>query len=221
MSFKGEVEAKCPKGCEPFRSDVWSFINGDQSPALREALLARECNLLLCPECNTAFIPEEAYVYFEPQAELLGFVFPESYRDRGAYWLSKMHDDFLAMRQALGGEMTLDVEPQIFFGVEELAVLLEAEDYRAEEREVMECLAKELGLSVYRASPSFSRRNGVPRSLPYVPCEGAQASRRSVIEGLKKLVAANERLTLYSDYLKELKSSDSGGLPPASTVKPS
>ena len=221
MSFKGEIEVRCPKGCEPFTTEIWSFIRGDQSPALREAVLARECNLLLCPACDTAFIPEEPYVYFEPQAELLAFVFPESYRDRRDYWLGKMRDDFLLMREALGGEITLDVEPQIFFGFEELAELLEREDYRAEEREVMECLAGELGLSLYRVSPSFSRRSGIPRSLPYATRDGAPATLRSVMEGLEKLVGANDRLTSYGAYLKSLKSSDPGEfLPPPAGLPP-
>lgn len=214
MSFKGEIETQCPKGCEPFETEIWSFIRGDSSPALREALLAREMNLLLCPSCDAAFFPEEPYVYFEPQAEILAFVFPESFRDREDYWRKKMGEDFTTMKTALGPELPIAQEPEIFFGLEELALLLEGEDYRATEREVMECLANELGLSLYHVSPQYARQNGVPASLPYVG--GRPATRESVIRGLEKLIAANDRLAAFGEYLKSLRSYAGHGLPPES-----
>src|SRR5579885_2279700 len=133
MSFKGEIEARCPKGCEAFTTEVWSFIRGDQSPELRDAILWRECNLLLCPECGAAFFPEAAYIYYEPAAELMAFVFPESFREKADFWRKKMHEDFVTIKQSLGKEVTLLQEPEIFFGHEELAVLLEKEDFRGEE----------------------------------------------------------------------------------------
>lgn len=212
MSFKGEIEARCPHGCEPFTTEVWSFIRGDQSPELREAVLWRECNLLICPGCEKAFFPEASYIYFEPQAELLAFVFPESYRAKEAYWRGKMHEDFVTMREKLGGEMTLVQEPELFFGIDELAELLEKEDFRGEEREVMEHFAKDLGLSLYRVSAAHARREGVPRELPYA---GKTATRASVLAGLEKLVAANDRLAGYVDYLARLRADASGALPPA------
>lgn len=220
MSFKGEIEAQCPKGCEPFTAEVWSFIRGDQSPALRDTILARECNLLLCDQCDTAFIPPEPYVYFEPQAEILAFVFPESDRAKESFWRQKMHDDFLVMGAGLGPELSIDVEPEIFFGLEELAELLEKEDYLGEEREVMEFIAKDLGLSLYQVSPRHSRQNGVPRSLPFDSSLGKKATRESVIRGLEKLIAANDALTTFGRYLEDLKPDGSDGLPPPSTVKP-
>ena len=220
MSFKGEIQARCPNGCEPFEAEVWSFIRGDQSLALREAVLARECNMLLCPDCSAPFIPPEPYVYFEPQAEILAFVFPESDRPKEEFWRRKMQEDFLAMRTGLGPELSVDVEPEIFFGLEELAQLLEKEDYLGEEREVMEFIAKGLGLSLYQVSPRHSRQTGVPRSLPFDPARGKEAARESVILGLEKLIAANDALTTFGKYLEVLKSADSDGLPPPSTFKP-
>src|SRR4051812_24462663 len=206
MSFKGQIEARCPKGCEPFTTEVWSFIRGDQSPELRDAILWRECNLILCETCSLAFFPENAYIYYEPPAELLAFVFPESYRAKEAFWRAKMHEDFVAVKQTLGKVISIDQEPEIFFGHEELAELLEKEDYRGEEREVMEALAGELGLSLYQVSPSFSRERGVPRSLPFLAGKkGAKADRAAVVAGLEKLLAANDRLREYQSYFERLK----------------
>ncbi|MEK7857938.1 MAG: CpXC domain-containing protein [Elusimicrobiota bacterium] len=215
MSFKGEIEAKCPKGCEAFTAEVWSFIRGDQSQDLRLAVMFRECNMILCPGCQAAFFAPAPYVYFESQLELLAFVFPESYKEKEAYWRDKMHEDFEVFKTSLGAEVSLDVEPEIFFGTEGLALLLENEDYRGEEREVMEFVAKELGLSLYRVSPVYAREKNLPSALPF---EGGAADRASVIAGLKKLLAANDRLTAYQAYL-DMFAAGKAPLPPASKIK--
>ena len=220
MSFKGEIEAVCPNNCESFRAEVWSFIHGEESPQLRMALLARECNLIVCPSCEAIFFPPEPYVYFESRAEILAFVFPETYRPREAYWREKMNSDFKAMKENLGAMIPVDVEPGIFFGIEDLALLLEGEDYRGEEREVMECIAQGLGLFLYRVSPQYARRNKVPGSLPYVLAGGSQATRESVIHGLQAVLAANDQLRAYQEFLEILKSSASHKLPPASKIRP-
>ncbi|MBI3550986.1 MAG: hypothetical protein HY077_00585 [Elusimicrobia bacterium] len=219
MSLRGRIEAKCPKGCEPFDAELYSFIRGDTDPDLRLQVKARECNLLICDECEKPFFPEEPYIYFEPAAELLAFVFPESFRPNERYWREKMHADFEEMRKVLGAEFPLTVEPIIFFGVDGLAELLDFEDFRGEEREVMEWIAKDLGLSLYRVSPRYARDNDVPGSLPFsANGSRAAATRQGVIAGLEKLLAANDRLGAYRRYFDDLKSSKAG-LPPPSTLK--
>lgn len=214
MSFKGEIEARCPGGCEPFAAEVWSYIRGDKSLELRDAVLARECNLLLCPACNAAFFPEAPYVYFEPTADILAFVFPEAYSDKREYWEGKMRADFEVLKTNLGKDLPLEVEPVLFFGPEGLGALLEDEDFRGEEREVMEFIAAELKLSLYRVSPRFAREKRVPGSLPYV---GKRATRESVIAGLEKIAAANDRLTAYVGFLERLRAG--GSLPPGSAAQ--
>ena len=206
MSFKGQIEAKCPAGCEPFTTEVWSFVNGSQSEDLRNAVLFRELNLIICPHCEKPFLPETTYVYYEPAQELLAFVMPESYRAEEQRWRGKMHEDFVAYRKALK-DLPVTVEPEVFFGVEGLAELLEKLDYGGEEREVMEAVAGELGLSIYRVSPHYARANSIPDALPF---EGKTATAASVRSGLEKLLAANDRLSAYADFLKTFKE-----LPPA------
>lgn len=216
MSFKGEIEAKCPSGCLPFETEVWSFVRGDKDPDLRLAVIAREFNLILCAECQKPFFPESPYVYYEPMAELLAFVFPQSYAEKEEFWRNKMHQDFVEFKAGMGAELSADLEPELFFGIDGLAALLEEEDYRGEEREVMEFLAKELGLSLYQVSPKFARTHGIPSSLPFKP---GRASRQSVIAGLEELAAANDRLTAFSSYLEHLRARPNAELPPSSRVK--
>lgn len=216
MGLKGEIETRCPKGCEEFKTDIWSFVRGDRDEDLRLALMARELNLLVCPGCEKPFFPDESYVYFDPPAEILAFVYPESYREKERYWRGKMAEDFAAFKAGLKDEKWAHLEPEIYFGADDLAGLLEADDYAGEEREVMEYFAKDLGLSVYRVSPRFARRNKVPPALPY---SGGEPTRAGVIDGLKKIAQANDRLTAYSRYLDLLLSSPQAGLPPRSVVE--
>ena len=219
MSFKGMIETCCPKGCEAFTADVWSFIHGGNSPELRLTVQAQECNLLLCPGCEMPFFAEAAYIYYEPGADILAFVFPEAYRAQEAKWRDKMCQDFLAFKDAFGRKVPLDLEPEVFFGPEGLSELLSDEDYRTDERGVMEFLAKELGLSIYHVRPGHARKNKIPASLPSAAPAGKGATRGSIIAGLEKLLAANDRLTAYGDYLARLKAS-SDGVPLAGTAAP-
>ena len=214
MSIKGVIEAKCPKGCEPFESEVWSFINGGRSPELREAVAAQECNLLLCPACGAAFFAEAPYIYFEPADDILFFVFPASFQAEEPRWRKKMAEDFLEFKKAMGDKLPLGQEPEICFGPERLATLLSEEDYRAEEVEVMEAVAQELGLPLYRVRRGFARRMGIPASLPYAPAKkGEGVTRANLIAGLERLLAANDRLTAYQSYLDGLRRAPAGELP--------
>jgi hypothetical protein len=217
MSIKGRIEAKCPNGCEPFDAEVYSFVRGDTDEALRLQIKARELNLLICDGCEKPFFPELPYIYFDPSAELLAFVFPESFRAKEQFWRDKMHADFELMRQALAADFPLSVVPSIFFGEEGLAELLDFEDFRGEETEVMEWIARDFGLSIYKVSPRYARENDCPGSLPY---EGKNPSRASVIKSLEKVLAANDRLEAFARFLAKFKTSKDG-VPPTSTVRPS
>jgi hypothetical protein len=216
MSIKGVIEARCPKGCEPFETEIWSFIHGDRNPELRETVAAKECNLLLCPTCSSAFFAEAPYIYFQPAADILFFVFPASFQVEEPRWRKKMAEDFVEFKKAMGDKLPLDLEPEICFGPEHLAAFLSEDTYRAEEVEVMEAVAQELGLSLYHVRPGFARRLGIPASLPYAPAQkGEGVTRANLIAGLEKLLAANDRLTAYQTYLAGLRAAADAALPPA------
>jgi hypothetical protein len=211
MSFMGEIETRCPHGCEPFTTPVWSFVNAVKTPELRDTVKALELNLLLCPGCDKAFAPEATWIYFEPDLEILAFVFPESYKADEPKWRSKMEEDYAVLRESLGGDLPVSTPPEIFFGQQGLSDLLEFEDFRTDERDVMEHYAADLGLSLYKASPAWAREHGAPRVLPF---KGEAASRAAVIAGIKDLLAANDRLTAWEEYLKSLEADPSAALPP-------
>jgi hypothetical protein len=211
MSLQGEIETRCPGGCEPFSTPVWSFVHGGKNPELRDTIKALELNLLLCPSCGKAFPPEAMWIYYEPALEILAFVFPESFKADEAKWRSKMEEDYAVLREALDSELPVSHPPDIFFGPQGLADLLEFEDFRSEERDVMEYYAREQGLSLYKADPAWAREQGVPNVLPYT---GKAATRESLIAGSKSLLAANDRLTAWDEYRKMLEADPSAAPPP-------
>jgi len=216
MSFQGEIEARCTACRQVFETPVWSFVHGSDEN-LRNQIKAHECNLLLCPHCGAAFIPDASWIYFEPASEILAFVFPESWQAEEAKWREKMKSDFAEMRGALGEKLPIDYEPEIFFGQAGLGDLLEAADWRVDERDVMEHYARELGLKLYKASPRWARLNGAPTDYPYKG-NGAP-TRAGLIEGLKVLVAANDALTAWSDFLAKFEKDAAAGVPPAAKAR--
>ena len=213
MSFQGNVETNCPSCTDGFDAPVWSFVHGGTDVALRDQIKARECNLLLCPSCGAAFMPEVSWIYYEPDAEILAFVFPEPWRAEEASWREKMKLDYASMREVLGKSLPADLEPAVYFGQDELGELLDKEDWRVDERDVMREYAKELGLSVYRASPVWARAHGAPAEFPYKG-NGAP-TRAALIEGMKALIQANDALTGWSDFLSRFESDPSAPIPPA------
>jgi hypothetical protein len=216
MSFQSEIEVRCIACREAFETPVWSFVSGADEN-LRNQIKARECNLLLCPQCNEAFMPDASWVYYEPEAEILAFVFPESWRADEKKWRDKMLQDFAQMKTALGERLSADFEPEVFFGQDGLGALLEAQDWRVDERDVMEYYAKDLGLKVYRASPRWARANAAPAELPYAG--SGRPTRDGLIQGLKALVAANDRLTSWSKFLAEFEKDAAAGVPPAAKAR--
>jgi hypothetical protein len=212
MSLQGPIEAECPACGDAFEAPVWSFVHGGTDAELRDRARAGEVNLLLCPSCGEAFLPNASWVYFEPEAELLAFVFPASYRAEEGKWREKMKDDFSRMRGALAGRLAEDVEPAVYFGPEGLAQALEIEEWRREEREVMEYYARELKLSLYRVRPSWARANQIPSLLPF--SGPGKATRRGVVSGIKALLSANDRLTAWGDALSVFEKDLDAPLPP-------
>ena len=217
MSFQGTVEINCPSCTDGFDAPVWSFVHGGTAPALRDLIKARECNLLLCPSCGAAFMPEVSWIYYEPDAEIMAFVFPEKWKGEEAAWREKMKADFAQMKTVLGARLPVDMEPMVFFGQDELGELLDKEDWRMDERDVMLEYAKQLGLSVYRARPSWARASGAPAEFPYKG-KGA-ATRETLIAGMKALIQANDALKGWSDFLQRFEQDKSASLPPAAKKK--
>ena len=206
MSFQGAVQARCPKGCE-VEVDIWSFVRGDKDAHLRNALLAGELDLVLCPECGQLFRPESPLVYCDPPAELLVFAFPESYAEEEERWRKKMSEDLGVMRQAMGADLPIATEPILLFGLEPLRELLKSEDSLEDEVDVAREFCKGLGLKMRPVLRSHARALGLPRLLPCRPEErDAPMTQKAALDALDALLAADDALESYAKWRKEIAS---------------
>lgn len=211
MSFRGSIEARCPKGCE-VEVETWSFVRGDKDAYLRNALLAGELDLVLCPECGRLFRPESPMVYYDLSAELLVFVFPESCAKEEERWRKKMSEDLGVMRRSMGADLPIAVEPMLLFGLEPLRELLKSEDSLEDEVDVAREFCKGLGLKMRRVLRSHARVLGLPRLLPCRPEEkDTPMTQKAALAALDALLAADDALESYAKWRREIASK---GLPP-------
>lgn len=202
MSFQGSIEAECPGCSEKEETEVWTFVRGDEDEDLRNRIKLGDLNLIECPHCSRVFRAESLFVYADPGAELVAFVFPESYAGEEGRWREKMKQDFEQMRP-VAEKMGIIQEPLLFFGEAGLGELIESLDDLEIEAQVGEWFSHELGLALKTVRPAFAREHRLPRRLPVAGAAGG-FSRQAALSGLRKLVKANDRLEGYRRWIEYL-----------------
>lgn len=204
MSIQGYIEAKCPGCDETEEARIWSFVRGDEDEDLRNRIKSGDLNLVECPHCGRLFHAEALFVYADPSAGLVAFVFPESYAGEEERWRVKMKEDFEQMRP-IAEKMGIFEEPIVFFGETGLGELVQSLEDLEDEEQVGEWYSRELGLSFKPVRPSFARERRLPRRLPFAGSPGG-FSREAALRGLKNLVKANDRLAGYARWIEYLES---------------
>jgi hypothetical protein len=71
------VQIRCPKCGTPYQAPVRTVIDVGQEPRLREAFLAGQVNVAICPNCKGAGLIEVPLVYHDPEQEFLAVYFPQ------------------------------------------------------------------------------------------------------------------------------------------------
>ena len=71
------VQIQCPKCGTPYQAPVRTIIDVGQEPRLREAFLAGQVNVAICPKCKGAGLIEVPLVYHDPEQEFLAVYFPQ------------------------------------------------------------------------------------------------------------------------------------------------
>lgn len=71
------VQIQCPKCGTPYQAPVRTVIDVGQEPRLREAFLAGQVNVAICPNCKGAGLIEVPLVYHDPEQEFLAVYFPQ------------------------------------------------------------------------------------------------------------------------------------------------
>ncbi|HOW28010.1 MAG TPA: CpXC domain-containing protein [Elusimicrobiota bacterium] len=202
MSFSSQKTVKCPCG-EEFDAVLWDSVNADRTPELRESLLAGMLNVVACPRCGQYVYAEKFLLYHEPHSELLAFVYPSASLAEKEKWEKQTVTDFQKSQDASPEEEKIKYPPVIFFGLDTLVSLLSKEQEEQDQGEIAASLAVSAGIKIARLSPSLARRSGVPAILPYVSHERKSPSQQ-ILEGLHRIVKANDRLSVYLQWKDDL-----------------
>ena len=98
----------------------------------------------------------------------------------------------------------VDYEPMVLFGLESLMEFLVKQEENELEIQVVEKLAKELGLGIARLRPSIARTYGIPKVLPR-RAPNTNNSVDDIYAGLKYLTRKNRYLKFYSHALEKIR----------------
>lgn len=71
------VPIQCPNCGTQYQTPIRTIIDVGQQPQLRQAFLAGQINLAVCPKCGTGGLLEVPLVYHDPAAEFLAVYFPQ------------------------------------------------------------------------------------------------------------------------------------------------
>jgi hypothetical protein len=201
MSIANLEEIKCPCG-EAFEAELLSAISISDNPELKEALISGEINLVCCPACGDMFHAERFILYHDSENELIAFVYPLSFQSQAAQCRKRMQHDFKTAIEKFDEKNKIGYEPIMFFGIEDLALLLRTEQEIEDEESVLEYTAQEISLDLIKISPSFARKLNIPKVLP-VP-KNEKKYNEKAITALKTLTKHNSNLLNYAKLLEKL-----------------
>jgi hypothetical protein len=77
MPETNTVPIQCPNCGTQYQTPVRTIIDVGQQPQLRQAFLAGQVNLAVCPKCHAGGLLEVPLVYHDPAAEFLAVYFPQ------------------------------------------------------------------------------------------------------------------------------------------------
>ena len=202
MSVKQKHEITCRCGFM-FEAELWDGVNAQEQPDLKELLLDGELNIVVCPSCGEMFYAEHFMIYFDPSEELLAFVFPEARKREKEKCSKEMREKFENIKLE-SNSYGVDYEPMVLFGLESLMEFLVKQEENELEIQVVEKLAKELGLGIARLRPSIARTYGIPKVLPRRRSQ-TNGSVDDIYAGLNDLTRKNRHLKFYSHALEKIR----------------
>lgn len=77
MPETNAIQITCPKCGNVYQTPIRTIIDVGQNPQLRQAFLAGQVNLAICPKCQTGGLLETPLVYHDAAAEFLAIYFPQ------------------------------------------------------------------------------------------------------------------------------------------------
>jgi hypothetical protein len=78
MSQQDLLPFTCPRCGRDFLAEVWTVINVDQTPALRDLVASRNLNVVPCDHCDTAVFVPVPVVYYDRRARWVACFVPDA-----------------------------------------------------------------------------------------------------------------------------------------------
>ncbi|MCG3203707.1 MAG: hypothetical protein KCHDKBKB_00379 [Elusimicrobia bacterium] len=204
MSYLVEQETVCPHCSYPNQAEIWSVINVQLDPELRDLLLGGEINMIECVSCKEIFYAENFVLYHDPSTQLMAFVYPQSYANDKSRWESKTLADFSHTQSTVPEAERLTYQPVTLFGMDALVFLVEDEEEQSIQAEIVKFYSQEHGFKFKTLSPSQARLKKIPPVIPYLG-ENEFPARERVLEALEKIKIINDRLSVYVNMEEKLK----------------
>lgn len=205
MSVFNDIDITCEKCSHKFRGAVWTAIHAGEDPELKELLLGGELNMVMCPSCSHTAYQSGFLLYQEPSLELAAYVYPHEQESEADALRTMMMRGFREAQAAMEEPVRRTYDPELLFGLDSLVDLLHAETDKEEQGEVAATVCRQAGIKTVGLRPWKARQEQMPSLLPLAdPAVGV--NRDNVIGGLRKLIAINPALTLYSQSLERLES---------------
>ncbi|MCL2144426.1 MAG: CpXC domain-containing protein [Endomicrobia bacterium] len=201
MSISSLEEIKCPCG-EVFEAELLSAISVSDNPELKEALISGEINIVCCPACGEMFYAERFILYHDSGNELIAFVYPSSFEGQAAQCKQKMQSEFSSAIKNFEDKNKITYDPMLFFGIDDLTLMLRAEQELEDEENVLIYTAQKINLSFVKIPPSFARKLNMPKALPVL--KGEKKFGESSLGALKMLIKHNPNLLHYVKLSEKL-----------------
>ena len=204
MSLRTLEEIKCPCG-ETFEAEIYQSVTIEDDPEVKDLILGGEFNMVQCPACSEIIYAEHFVLYHDRDQELMAFVYPYSMQSEGEATRAEMTKTFVDLQEALSKDEKLSYKPILLFGMDQLCGLLTEDEEISDEAEIVNHLCRSLGLKQRKIQRGLARERKIPSILPL---ENPQNShpRENLIQGLQKILHANDRLVHYQKLLKLVKS---------------
>jgi len=204
MSYLVHQESLCTYCQFPNEVEVWSIVNVNTDPELRDLLLGGELNMAECASCKQIFYAEHFMLYHDPDYELMAFVYPHEHADERPQWERKTAEDFARTQAETPEDKKLAYSPVTLFGLDQLIYFVEHEEEKAIQGEIASLLAPAHGFLTRKLKPSEAREKNVPTVIPYLNDQEGLV-RTSVLAALEKLRAVNDRLFVYAKLEETLR----------------
>ena len=140
-------------------------------------------------------------IYLDEEAQLLIFVFSEKNRVKQKELVAKMRQDYQLLKDSLIKKMDFDFNPLYVFGLEELKEVLEKEEQRNDESQVIAAAAAALGLQVTRLVPQWAREH----NYPLYTAAGVDETAKSFADSARKVLESGLQSPLLKHFAEEMK----------------